>query len=77
MPSVFLETELARYSAGQSDVGEVILKCGEPAQFVEIIRDLSIMASALKSIKNNSCCSSCREAGLVASSALDEVFLNA
>lgn len=74
MPSVFLETELARYSAGQSDGGEIILKGGEPAQFVEVIRDLSIMTAALKSIKNNSCCKPCREAGLVAASALDEVF---
>jgi len=77
MPSVFLECELARYSAGQSCDGEIILKDGNPAQFDDLVIDLLIMYDALESIKNNSCCNPCSEAGLVAKSALNQVFRNA
>jgi len=65
------------YSAGQSDQGEIILKEGDPVQFDQLIIDLLVMVDALESIKNNSCCEPCREAGLVAKSTLDQVFHNA
>jgi hypothetical protein len=73
MPSVFFETELARYSAGQSDSGEIILKDGTPVDFDALIINLNIMEKALTSISRNSCCKSCQEAKLVAIDALSMV----
>jgi len=61
------------YSTSQSDAGEIILKQGEPVQFDELVIDLLIMVDALESIKNNSCCKPCREAGLAAKNTLNQI----
>ncbi|MCP4258022.1 MAG: hypothetical protein GY774_10915 [Planctomycetes bacterium] len=63
-----------RFSIGQSDCGDIIVKGGEPIQFDTLFIDLLIMVDALESIKNNSCCKPCREAGLVAKNTLIQVF---